>query len=432
MKTLFPKQQEAHDFFQTCHLAGRNTLDASHVGTGKTVVACHLARSLARPVAVVCPKSVVPSWEREMREMGLQPLFVLNYEKLRTGKTQWVAKKGKKIFQWHLPPHALVLVDECHKAKGPYTQNAQMLIALVNGGYGVHMMSATAAEDPTEMRATGYALGLHSLNKPEPPLKSWYGWLLTNGCRQNDWGAWELKNRAALVQVRNSLYGSCAKRLTVADFPDSFRNNRIFIEPIEFTDTKKIAKAYEDLGITPDIVRQYVETGTVTDSEFVLVNLLRARQLAESFKVGDLADMAMDLISEGHSVVLFVNFRQTAEALSSLLKCQHISGGQSADERQAVIDAFQNDKDHAVVVNIAAGGTGISLHDIKGDRPRVALLNPTFNVKDHLQALGRIHRNGAKSDALQKILVANGTVEEAVLQAITSKITNLHTLHDAL
>lgn len=433
MKTLFPKQKEAHDFFTDCHRRSShfNTLDTSHVGTGKTVVACHLACSLNRPVAVICPKAVIPSWRRELQESGIEPLFVLNYEKIRTGKTEWLTKRGKKIMTWHLPEDTLLLIDECHKMGGAYTQNAQMLIAAKNAGYHLHCMSATAAEDPTQMRALGYALGLHSLNKAEAPLRSWYGWMMQNGCRQNDWGAWELRRRSKLTNIRDKMYGSFAKRLTAADFPDSFRQNRVFVEPIEFADSKKIAKAYSDLGLTPDIVRQYIEEGTVEDSDFVIVNILRARQLAESFKVREMVEMAEDLLAEGNSVVLFVNFRETADALSTTLKCGAIVGGQKADERQQLIDDFQSDAAHVLVVNIAAGGTGISLHDVNGNRPRVSLISPSFNVKEYMQALGRIHRNGAKSDALQKILVASDTIEEVVMAAICEKAGNLKLLHES-
>lgn len=429
MKQLFPKQAEALKFFETCHDLNINTLDTSHVGTGKTVVAAHLASSLCRPVAVICPKAVIPSWERELEENGIDPIFVLNYEKLRTGRTPHVKKRGKKIFAWQLPPDTLMLFDECHKAKGPYTQNAQLLIAAAQAGYPIHMMSATAAEDPTEMRAIGFALGLHSLNAAKGDLKSWYSWMRCNGCYQNQWKAWELRKRSALKDLHDTMYQKSVKRLTVSDFPDSFKNNRIFVEPIQFSNLSKINKAYAELGITPEIVTQFIEEGTVEDSEFVLVNMLRARQLAESFKVHDLVEMANDLRDEGNSVVLFVNFRETADALAEALKCGKIEGGQDAALRQQYIDEFQEDDADVLIVNIAAGGTGISLHDVRGERPRVSLISPSFNVKDHLQALGRIHRNGAKSDALQKVLVASGTVEEAVLKAIDRKSSNLDMLH---
>ena len=46
-----------------------------------------------------------------------------------------------------------------------------------------------------------------------------------------------------------------------------------------------------------------------------------------------------------------------------------------------------------------------------------------------MQVLGRIHRNGAKSDAVQKVMVAAGSIEERVIQIITTKLDNLKKLH---
>ena len=780
MKTLYPKQEQAKNFYLSCHRREINTLDSSSVGTGKTVVAVHLARDLGKPVAVLCPKAVIPSWEREFAEHGISPEFILNFEKVRGGKTKWMSKVGKKIMRWNLNPDSLILVDEIHKClpegtkistphgvtdiqslrigdlvetpigprkvtavwdtgskdilsfttengsllsshdhkifteedgwiraseikeghtlfmhgvwnkadgsigeieempsmllgvetsnrnqrmrslqnphnkiakqvyctkrknyvqpkmfkslsvanvapssgtdsayhetsasqksrtfqktlgrneiqqsnvgqkntrtsdaqcshnesfkgelpkksywrkrkrthctsknaigippmrvgcrvynmvgqkrkrnwmanhgsgssfckeqvgdrtrrsiaqqpiskktrsekrriadsgwmesssleerrsinlprvrvlrisklkpqkcwdieveeascffaegvlvhncKGPYTQNAQLVISLVQQGYAVHGMSATAAEDPTEMRALGYLLGLHSLNKPENGLTSWYSWMMKYGCYQDDWGGWKLANKIKLIPLRNTMYGVNCNKLTPADFPDSFRDNRVFVEPTEFKDLKKIDKAYEQLGLTPAIIDEYILNGTVANSEHVLVNILKARQLAESFKVPDIAEMAEDFIDGGNSVVIFVNFTDSLNALTGLLHCPKIDGNQTATQRQQAIDDFQSDKANCIVVNIAAGGTGLSLHDINGVRPRISLICPTFNAKDYLQVLGRIHRNGAKSDALQKVLVAAGTIEEHVMKAIRIKTGNLEAIHGA-
>ena len=80
---------------------GKHTLDTSEVGTGKTVVAAYLAKKLTERrgmrVAIICPKAVIPMWDREMIDMGVEPDCVLNYEKIRTGKTAFMKKRGKKI-----------------------------------------------------------------------------------------------------------------------------------------------------------------------------------------------------------------------------------------------------------------------------------------------------------------------------------------------
>ena len=429
MKALFPKQRTAADFFIDVLGQGKSTMDTSSVGTGKTVVASYVAKELARPVAVVCPKAVIPAWERELNEFGITPLFVINYEKIRTGNTKFLAKKGKKIMKWDLPENTLILMDEIHKAKGPYTQNAQLLISLICQGFQVHGMSATACEDPTEMRAIGYMLGLHSLNKSEGGKRSWYSWMLSNGCAQDQWKTWKILSRKKLEPLREKLYNETTFKLTIEDFPDSFRNNRVFVEPIEFSAPKKIIKAYDDLGITPDIIEEFIEKGTVENSEFDIVNIIKARMLAESYKVLDLVDMAKDYVSQGYSVVVFLNYKDSIDAFCSKIDCGSIEGGQTTSERQLVVDQFQNDKTRVLAVNIMAGGTGLSLHDTQGKHPRVSLISPSFSAKNHLQVLGRIHRNGAKSDALQKILVAADSVEEKVMQSIDKKIKNLRALH---
>jgi hypothetical protein len=59
----------------------------------------------------------------------------------------------------------------------------------------------------------------------------------------------------------------------------------------------------------------------------------------------------------------------------------------------------------------------------------VSLISPTFNAKSHLQVLGRTHRNGAKSDSLQLVVVAEGTVEEGVVNIINKKCQNMQKLH---
>jgi len=437
MKTLFPAQQQVADNFLRHINEGYCTLDTSEMGTGKTVVGSYIAKHAGRPIAVVCPKSVMTAWSRELEEFGVDPVFILNVEKLRRGNTEHLSKRGKKIFRWNLPEDTLILWDEIANAKGPYTQNAQILITCIVQGLTVHGMSGTPCEDPTEMRPLGYMLGLHNLNKSlarEGGLKSWFGWMLEHGCRQDDWHTWQIVDKTALDALNSTLYDGdkpLASRLTVDDFPDSFKENHVETEVIDFTAGPKIKKAYAELGITPEIIERYLEHGEVEDSEHTIVNILRARQLAEALKVPDLAEMAESLIEQGKSVVLFVNFRETVAALCDRLNCPRIEGGQTAEERQAIIDAFQNDEERVLAVNTAAGGMGISLHDIKGKYQRVSLVSPTFNAKDFMQVLRRIFRNGAKSDAIQKVLVSAGSVEEAVVKSLLSKVENIERLHAA-
>ncbi len=439
MKTLFPAQQKLADHFVTRLLAGGNTLDSSDLGTGKTVVACHVASTYLsfKPltgarVAVICPKSAMGNWVRELEDADIDPLFVLNPEKLRTGGTPWVKKIGKKIMKWQLPPGSIVIVDEIHWAKSPFTLNAQLVISLTQHKYKLHLLSATAAEDPTQMRALGYALGVHGLTLSSPTLPDWYRWMKLNGCEPNVWNQWEFKDQSKLTQLHWSLYrapDAPAGRLAVSDLPDAFKENRIIIEPVEFKGIDKVRKAYETLGITPEIVERLIEEGTVENSEWALVNILRARQLAESLKVPLFIEVVEELLEQGFSVPVFVNFEETIQALRAHFWCPVIHGGQSGAERQRGIDQFQADEARVLIINTAAGGAAISLHDVRGKHPRVSLISPSFSAIAFKQCTGRIFRNGAKSDAVQKVLVAKDSVEETVIRAILRKLKKLDLLH---
>jgi hypothetical protein len=452
MKTLYPAQEETCDFFVDVIRDGRNSLDSSVMGTGKTVVGARIAkRIIENPfleeearritnVAVICPKAVFPSWETELRECGLEPTFIQNVEKLRLGKTPWVKKVGKKNFKWEIPTDTLVLVDEIHKLKGPWTLNAALLVALVKQGFRIHGMSGTPCENPMEMRPLGYMLRLHTNDHSRGGLPNYWQWLTKLRCTKGFFGGHEMRDVGfALSQLRQTMYGVSTRGLTVADFPDSFRDNRVIVDPIEFSNNEKIVQAYDKLDMDAEEVRDYIERGNVPehlrgldeDDRPMIVKILDARIECEKFKVADIAAMAKDAIKEGYNVVVFMNFTKSLHEVSGLLECEYIDGSIAADARNDIIDKFQRDETHCLALNAATGGTGISLHDTVGERPRLSLISPSFNAKEFSQVLGRIHRNGAKSDALQKVLLSDGSIEEYVMEAISKKLHHMNLIHNS-
>jgi SNF2 family DNA or RNA helicase len=139
--------------------------------------------------------------------------------------------------------------------------------------------------------------------------------------------------------------------------------------------------------------------------------------------------MTLDAMEEGFSVVVFMNFKESLRETAALLDCNYIDGSVKQEDRDEYIRRFQADEDNCLVVNAATGGTGISLHDTHGNRPRLSLISPSFNAKEFAQVIGRIHRNGAKSDALQRVMLASGSVEEKVMQIIADKLRAMDSIH---
>lgn len=422
MKTLYPKQEEAVQRHVRNLMESRASLDTSKTGTGKTVTSSHVAR-VFNDVCVVCPKIMIPAWKRELALHGVEPVFVLNYEKLRTGNTPFLSKQNKK-FTWEIPLSTLIIWDEVHKCKGAVSQNAQMLIAAK--GHHNLMLSATAAKDPTEMRALGYVLGLHSLTRDADGKVGWIKWMRQYGCRMDNFRNWVPGSLKHLVALNEVLYKR-AVRLEPKDLPNAFMDNLIITEPLAFSNTTDIKAAYSD---TVSEVLLEIVSGDRKPEPSVLTEILRARQLVEALKVQDTCSMISDALDEGFSVAVFVGFTDTVRMfLHNFPDAATIVGGQSATEREQNVAAFQSNQKRVIICNTAAGGAGVSLHDEHGGHPRMSLINPSYNPVDMIQTLGRIYRNGAKSNAVQRILVAAGTIEEEIISAIERKSLQYDTLH---
>lgn len=94
------------------------------------------------------------------------------------------------------------------------------------------------------------------------------------------------------------------------------------------------------------------------------------------------------------------------------------------------IDAFQANTKRVIVCNMAAGGVGISLHDIHGNHERVSIISPSYSAIQFVQALGRIHRAQGKTPCSQYIVYCAGTIEEEIAVKVGEKLGNLDALND--
>ena len=422
MKHLYPPQQE---HLRVLLEAQRNhgvSLDASITGAGKTLVAVEQCRAMGLSGFVVCPKSVITQWERTFAEQGVPMVAAVTWEKLRTGRTPWCMKDGRKGFRFTLPDRTGIILDEVHRGKALHSLNANMVVAAKRQRLPVMALSATAAENPAEMRALGYLLGLHD-------LKGFMVWARANGCRLNPWNGLEFpaKNRKFLDKLNKEIYPSRGHKLTRGDMGGFFTTTSITTDPVDFGD--RLRECYTEMD------RQLAELAERaagdSDKAEALTAQLRARQKVELLKVPLIAEETVDAVGQGRSVAVFVNFHESLEAVAARLgmPCSRVEGGQTKAERDRQIEAFQNDEVHVVVCNTAAGGQSISLHDTRGKRPRSSLISPSWNAKDIYQCLGRIDRAGALTDTVQRIFFAAGTIEEDVCNSLQKKLLDLDTLH---
>jgi superfamily II DNA or RNA helicase len=217
-------------------------------------------------------------------------------------------------------------------------------------------------------------------------------------------------------------------RQDIPNFPDCDTIAEAY--NIDENSEKEIKQIYEEMEKELTLLRVKAKSTKEYQINSMVIQL-RARQQAELIKVPLLVDMAEEAIESGMSVVIFLNFSDSIKALSKRLKTNCIVWGENkGEERQKNIDNFQADKERIILVNVKAGGAGLSLHDLNGQYPRISLISPTPSAVDLRQALGRIHRDGAKSKALQKIVFVANTEEENTCEKVKLKLQNLDTIND--
>ena len=417
------QQPHANKLVKAVRLYG-SAKDGSDTGTGKTVIAVHVAKELGLLPFVLCPKSVIPSWRGWVTETFPQLKLgtVHNYESLRGGKTMFIKRKGKG-YAWQLDRDKMLLIfDEDHRCKSEKSLNSKMLIAARKQGYRILLLGATSFSSPLDMKALGYALGLHDNN-------DWWKWCLSNECRPKTWGGLEYNGSVEhLKSLHDLVYKDKGSRIRVADLPDgAFPDSIVEANSFPMGNPDDINDIYETMHAELKVL----EERKAGDEDMQLTIQLRARQEVELLKVPVLLDLVNELVQDGKSVVVFLNFKASIDSLLGSLEdpcC--IVGGQTTDEREANIQRFQNDGSFVMVCAMQAGGVGVSLHDTLGNRPRVSLINPSFSAIDLRQALGRIHRAGGKTAVDQHIIFAEGTIEDDICRSVRQKIRNIDLIND--
>lgn len=397
-----------------------SALDASDTGVGKTYCAVHAAKRLGIPVGIICPKSVIPSWQRVCKSEGLEPAFIMNYEKAIRGGTDFILRENRK-FVWNFA--GLVIWDEVQRCKSNTSLNSQMLIcAWETRLIRCLCLSATAFQNPTEMRALGFVLGLH---------KNYDFWqfCFKNGGRRDRWGGVTWRGtQAQLEPIHKHIFPERGVRVRIKDLPaDVFPTNKIIAEPLQIDKPGELDKIYHEAEAELELLREKEEN----DYKSAFTIILRARQRAELLKVPLLVEMTQDLLEEGKSIVVFCCFNATLELLAQYLNTDCIIKEQDAKQRQENIDRFQSGASRTILCNIQAGGVGLSLHDTVGTNPRVVFHCPTYSAVDLRQALGRAYRAGGKSPVLQRLIYAAGTVEEKVCARVQQKLNNIDLLNDS-
>lgn len=464
-------QVEPANWLYTLLAGGVNCLDSSDCGAGKSYMALAAATALRLPALVIAPKISVTAWERVAAHFG-EEVTVIGWEALRTGKTalgSWefprpsnVAEKtryfycincqcslgsfemapcfarhdGVHCFNTKLKPWnygrfrfhdgvKFVIFDECHRAAARDSLNADMMIAARRANKLILGLSATPGVSPLQFRALGYALNLHDLT-------NFYTWARRHGCRTlpglpgfhfllgHD------KQAAVMQRIHSAIIPSRGVRLRVDEIP-GFPEIDIATELVDIDAPEKIDALYAEMG--PALAR--LRSTAATDPSLAITAQLRQRQKIELLKVPALVELTGKYRDAGMTVIIFVNFRDTVAELSNRLETlSFIDGTVTGERRDSIIDAVQANRERILIVNSRAGAESFGAHDLDGNFPRMGLVCPGYDARNFRQVCGRLRREGGKSIARYRVVLAARSVEEKIQKALDSKLNCLDSLLD--
>lgn len=473
-------------FESLCEILQRHqsVVDGSGTGTGKTYSGAATAAFFGSPTLVVGPKVSKAVWSRAAEHFGDKFSFC-NYESLRTGNTDYghwdnhrksisyfrcqccqltvnlenfqpcpAHPQGIHCLETHKRPAVygqfnfhkgveLLVFDESHRCNGIDSLNAELPIAAKRQGIKTLFLSATVAQSPLNMRALGYALDLHNDKKDLEVLRggqlierpSFYHWASRYGCRRDPrfkgfkWMVGAEQQRIIMREIRDQIFPARGVRVRAEDIP-GFPKRVILPELCDIDHPEKVNGAYAQM-------KEALEQLAITkrsdkDPEHPLTRILRARQEVELLKIPMAAEFAEDDFEKGHSIVFFVNFRQTIDELLKLFPDAGVIDGTTAKTRDSVVDKFQSQELRRLIVNNEAGGVCLSLQDLHGDYPRMGYVFPNFSATSMEQVFGRFQRDGGKSISYYRVLFANGTVEMPIHRALCSKLGAMGALMDGV
>ena len=401
------------------------TSDRSETGVGKTPAILQAAKDLEVPFAVICPKTLISHWRRWCRLMDLKPITITGWENCKFGNSPRLYDPENSGIKWlkEWPKTKVLLIfDEAHRAKSKKTQNSKMVSAAASEGHWIALLSATLIQSPLDLLGLAYPLRL--VQRPHDAFR--YGRRFGVGLN-----AWNGYADLSTPSQRRELHGELDKvgvRIRKADICETMCINRVDL--IDSEEAQSVRNIYEELE--REIAELYAKRKGAIEE---ITKRLHARQAVELAKVPIFVGEAIKHLEEGSRVTIFLCFTASIEAAKELLRSQSIvaltiTGQTVLRDRDYAIDAYNFGGCPVLVVNVAAGGEGISLHDQDGRFPRVGLLSIPESSTHLIQALGRNDRVGSKSVGLNRILFCAGTVEEVVYENLSGKIRAIETIND--
>lgn len=473
---LDPDQIDALKILVTRYMGNRYAmLLPADTGWGKTRVGIWLSVFfnvvLGMRPAVVCPKILIPMWEKLLFEVKLEPIFIMTYSKVAGKKSGvnhkfltrgngatgpfYVTEEWKKLVQ----EGVFLICDESQAVKNKTSARHYANYALLlegatapEGNMRVLHVSASWIDKSENWSSLYRNLGLITgrelwITNPatrkleyKPTTRHPNGfafqWFLDDCMRENPRATneaivrYDIKNMKAKVldEVLLFLWRTIWRERCVVPVTDPVYSNPFTGVPYKrkranlFLTLDEEGRLLANEAIMDLRDARIIRKDGHIDIDAAKKNFGAIQQALIKLchaKINDVARVALVKLREGKKVIIYCPFLNDQEILMRKLELYNplrLHGGVT-DQATEIVAKFNepNDQHMCLIATTGVGGEGVSPHDTHGGFPRCIYVIPTYTFLAIFQAANRGYRRGLRSDTESYIVYSNNTAIESLL-----------------
>jgi SWI/SNF-related matrix-associated actin-dependent regulator of chromatin subfamily A-like protein 1 len=395
------------------HAQGKAYL-ADEMGLGKTIEALAVLQAYeAFPALIVCPASLKYNWELEtqrwLRERGV---YIVD------AKHRWVESADVVIVNYDLlwrikeltyRNWKAIVFDESHALKNPKTKRTMAALEI-------------ASRAPIRLALSGTPV----LNRPHELVSQ-----LEIIGRINDFGgkwaflnryckAWDGSFRGAnnIEELNEKLRQICYIRRLKVDVLSELPAKQRTPIPLSINNRSEYDEAEANF-LEWLAMREGGDAAAKAMNAEAITRIEKLKQLAAHGKLQAVIAWIEEFLETGSKLVIFAHHLKIIDAIAdNFSRALTLKGEDSPEERQAAVEAFQEDPERRLfVASLTAGGLGITLTAASN----VAFVELGWTPAVHNQAEDRLHRIGQKDSVNCWYLIAKDTIEERILTMIEEK-----------
>ncbi|MBI5304547.1 MAG: DEAD/DEAH box helicase [Chloroflexi bacterium] len=439
---LYPYQEQG-----ALHLAfGGRTLLADDMGLGKTIQAIAASALLQQlrdihKVLIITPASLKYQWAREIRRFTALSATVVQGG-LKQRRDSYAGDSFFTILNYELVRRDLdelervrpdvIILDEAQRIKNWRTKTADAVKRL-RSRYAFVLTGTPLENRLDELYSVFQFLDPRILG----PL--WHFNDRFYDLEQRDDGSYKVLGYKNLDEMRHTIAPYVVRRTrdeVLRDLPPRVDNN-FFVEM-----TPPQIAAYNEFKET---VAKLLATArrrplTPKEHDLLLKALIKMRLICNALALHDKEIKPADrektapklrelhhildeqIASNGHKAIVFSQWEAMLDFVKPILdrlNLGHVklAGSVPTSKRGEIVDRFLNERDCRVFLSTDAGGVGLNLQAAD----LVINLDLPWNPAVLEQRIGRAHRHGQLNPVHVVNLIAQGTIEERMLDTLAAK-----------